>query len=86
MVKGSRQKIGPMDIFSLLDEVRAIAQNGLFYTSDPFDRERYDRLMELAAQTYSDCSQPHPTKQEFNPLSCSPLLPRSPAHFLPLPP
>ena len=42
-----------MDIFSLLDGVRAIAQNGLFYAKDPFDRERYERLMGLATQTYA---------------------------------
>jgi ADP-ribose pyrophosphatase YjhB (NUDIX family) len=43
-----------MDIFSLLDGIRAIAQNGLHYAQDPFDRERYERLMGLAMQTYSE--------------------------------
>ena len=43
-----------VDIFALLDELRAIAQNGLFYTSDPFDRERYERLMKLTTQTYAE--------------------------------
>jgi ADP-ribose pyrophosphatase YjhB (NUDIX family) len=43
-----------MDIFSLLDELRTIAHNGLHFASDPYDRERYERLMELTTQTYSE--------------------------------
>jgi ADP-ribose pyrophosphatase YjhB (NUDIX family) len=43
-----------MDIFSLLDELRVLAQNGLHFASNPYDRERYERLMELATQTYSE--------------------------------
>jgi ADP-ribose pyrophosphatase YjhB (NUDIX family) len=43
-----------MDIFSLLDELRAIARNGLHFASDPYDRERYEHLMRLATQTYSE--------------------------------
>jgi ADP-ribose pyrophosphatase YjhB (NUDIX family) len=44
----------PMDIFPLLNEIQAIARNGLHYTSNPYDRERYEKLLELATQTYSD--------------------------------
>ena len=43
-----------MDFFSLLDELKAIARNGLHFTSSAYDRERYERLMELATQTYSE--------------------------------
>ena len=43
-----------MDIFSLLDEIQTIARNGLHYTSGIYDRERYERLMELATQTYDE--------------------------------
>jgi 8-oxo-dGTP pyrophosphatase MutT (NUDIX family) len=43
-----------MDLFTLLEEVRVIARNGLNYTNDVFDRERYQRLMDLVTQTYSD--------------------------------
>jgi len=50
----SGQDESQVDIFALLDELRAIAQNGLLYTSDPFDRERYGRLMKLATQTYAE--------------------------------
>ena len=42
------------DIFVLLDEVRAIARTGLHYSENPFDRERYERLLDLAAQAYSE--------------------------------
>jgi ADP-ribose pyrophosphatase YjhB (NUDIX family) len=43
-----------MDIFSLLDEIQAIARNGLHYTSSAYDRERYERLMSLTTQTYGE--------------------------------
>jgi len=44
------------DIHALLDEVRAIARTGLHYCDDPFDRARYERLMDLAAQEYAERS------------------------------
>jgi ADP-ribose pyrophosphatase YjhB (NUDIX family) len=43
-----------MDILSLLDKLRAIAQNGLYFSSDPYDRERYEQLMALATETYGE--------------------------------
>jgi ADP-ribose pyrophosphatase YjhB (NUDIX family) len=43
-----------VDIFALLDELRAIARNGLHFATDPYDRERYQRLMALATRTYSE--------------------------------
>lgn len=43
-----------MDLFTLLEEVRVIARNGLNYTKDIFDRERYQRLLELISQTYGE--------------------------------
>jgi ADP-ribose pyrophosphatase YjhB (NUDIX family) len=43
-----------MDLFTLLDSLRAIARNGLHYTQDPFDRERYERLMDLTTQSYAE--------------------------------
>jgi ADP-ribose pyrophosphatase YjhB (NUDIX family) len=43
-----------MDIFALLDEIQTIARNGLHYTTNPYDRERYERLMKLATQSYSE--------------------------------
>jgi ADP-ribose pyrophosphatase YjhB (NUDIX family) len=42
-----------MNILALLEEIRAIAQLGLNYTSDHFDRERYQRLLRLAATEYT---------------------------------
>lgn len=41
------------DIFSLLDEMQTIARNGLHFATDPYDRERYTRLMALAEQQYT---------------------------------
>jgi ADP-ribose pyrophosphatase YjhB (NUDIX family) len=34
--------------------VRAIAQTGLHYATDPFDRDRYDQLLALASHEYAD--------------------------------
>ena len=36
-----------IDVIALLDEVRAIAQTGLHYATDPFDRDRYEQLLAL---------------------------------------
>lgn len=36
-------------LFELADEIRAIAMTGLHYTDGDFDRERYERLVSLAA-------------------------------------
>jgi 8-oxo-dGTP pyrophosphatase MutT (NUDIX family) len=38
----------------LLDELRAIAQLGLNYSKNPYDLEKYNRLLQLAANEYSD--------------------------------
>jgi ADP-ribose pyrophosphatase YjhB (NUDIX family) len=42
------------DIITLLEELRGIAQTGLFYTENPYDRERYQRLWQLTLQTYQE--------------------------------
>jgi ADP-ribose pyrophosphatase YjhB (NUDIX family) len=42
-----------MSTLKFLEELRAIAHMGLNYTKDPYDRERYNRLLQLAAQEYS---------------------------------
>jgi ADP-ribose pyrophosphatase YjhB (NUDIX family) len=34
--------------------VRAIAQTGLHYATDPFDRDRYEQLLALASAEYAD--------------------------------
>ncbi len=34
--------------------MRAIAQTGLHYATDPFDRDRYEQLLALAAREYAD--------------------------------
>jgi ADP-ribose pyrophosphatase YjhB (NUDIX family) len=43
-----------MDIISLLDELQSIARNGLHYASNPYDRERYEQLLDLATQAYGE--------------------------------
>lgn len=44
---------------SLLDELRSIAQLGLNYSKDNYDRERYERLLSLASQEYEQlCTLP----------------------------
>lgn len=43
-------------ILLLLDEVRSIAQLGLCYTKDMYDRQRYEKLLDLASFEYSEIS------------------------------
>lgn len=40
------------DTMVLLDELRTVARNGLTYTQDPYDRERYERLLDVASEEY----------------------------------
>ncbi|MBD2536296.1 NUDIX hydrolase N-terminal domain-containing protein [Nostoc flagelliforme FACHB-838] len=48
-----------LSIIELLEELRAIAQLGLNYSKDVYDRERYERLLALASAQYSAlCSLP----------------------------
>jgi hypothetical protein len=37
-------------LIELADEIRALATTGLHYTDGPFDRERYQKLLALAAR------------------------------------
>lgn len=39
---------------SLLDQIRSIAQHGLHYANDPYDRDRYEMLLNLASKEYSE--------------------------------
>ena len=38
----------------LLDGVRILAQNGLHYTKDAYDRDRYERLLAMTSLAYSE--------------------------------
>lgn len=40
------------NLFSLLDELRTLAQVGLEYADDPYDVERYERVLELTSEWY----------------------------------
>lgn len=37
-----------------ITEIQAIAQNGLSYSNNEFDKERYLRLRDIASATYSE--------------------------------
>lgn len=39
-----------MDVLAIARELEALAQTGLHYAQDPFDKERYARLRELSAE------------------------------------
>ena len=41
-----------MDILPLLDELQTMARNGLTYANNPYDKERYTRLLELVSIYY----------------------------------
>lgn len=43
----------PENLLSLLDEVQSIARSGLDLTTNPFDRERYQRLVDLVSSVYA---------------------------------
>jgi 8-oxo-dGTP pyrophosphatase MutT (NUDIX family) len=50
-----------MDLLHLLDELQSVARTGLVYATDPYDRERYTRLLDLAVEGYSEAlSLPEP--------------------------
>jgi len=38
------------DLLAIADEIRALATTGLHFTDGPFDRERYEKLLALAAR------------------------------------
>ncbi|MDF1657888.1 MAG: NUDIX hydrolase [Verrucomicrobiales bacterium] len=40
----------------LIKEIRALAQTGLHYTKDPFDRERFERLIAIASELFTSLS------------------------------
>jgi ADP-ribose pyrophosphatase YjhB (NUDIX family) len=56
-----------MDILSLLDELQTIARNGLNYATNPFDRERYQRLLNIASAYYGQVLEvpPSEVRQRF---------------------
>ena len=43
-----------MNALALYDELQAIARIGLYYTDDPYDKERYKRILELASEGYGE--------------------------------
>lgn len=46
-------------VLDLLDEIRSIGQLGLCFCKDEYDKQRYNRLIELASEGYSSiCKEP----------------------------
>ncbi|MFB6197400.1 MAG: NUDIX hydrolase N-terminal domain-containing protein, partial [Halobacteriaceae archaeon] len=43
-----------MQVLALLDELRALAQTGLNFADNPYDRERYERILELVTEYYGE--------------------------------
>jgi ADP-ribose pyrophosphatase YjhB (NUDIX family) len=43
--------------FKLITEIQAIAQSGLAYSPNEYDKERFQRLMEISAELAADCSE-----------------------------
>ncbi|WP_224270868.1 NUDIX hydrolase N-terminal domain-containing protein [Haloprofundus salinisoli] len=43
-----------MDLMRLLDELRVLSQNGLRYADNPYDEERYERILELTCRYYGE--------------------------------
>ena len=40
------------DLMTIARRLNALAQSGLFYTKDPFDRERFEEIRALAASLW----------------------------------
>ncbi len=51
-IPGGYPNVGSNKGWALLDEVQAIARNGLNYCDNLYDRERYERLLELCLTEY----------------------------------
>lgn len=49
-----------MNLVALARELEAMAQTGLHFTQDPYDRARYQRLRDIAAQLLASASQLSP--------------------------
>lgn len=43
-------------MLKILEEIRAIAQLGLNYSTDVYDRARYERLLGIASSEYASMS------------------------------
>ncbi len=43
-----------MNTYLFLNEIREIAHNGLQFATDPYDKERYERLQQLASTAYGE--------------------------------
>lgn len=54
-----------IDILPFLDEVQTVARNGLYYASCPYDKERYQKLLDATSEVYGTLVEiPPPAVQE----------------------
>ncbi|WP_276257062.1 NUDIX hydrolase N-terminal domain-containing protein [Halomontanus rarus] len=49
-------------VLPLLDELRLIAQNGLEYADNPYDEERYERILDLVSEHYAELGDLQPSE------------------------
>jgi ADP-ribose pyrophosphatase YjhB (NUDIX family) len=50
--EGQEDESRALDAFAFVDEVQAIARTGLHFSENPFDRERYARLLDASLREY----------------------------------
>lgn len=50
----NREGCLPMDILPLLDELQTIARTGLNFASNPYEHERYERILGLVSSYYGE--------------------------------
>lgn len=55
----------PLDWIALSRELKSIAESGLRYSENPFDRERYERLHELSSRPIAAAAPDFEWPQEF---------------------
>lgn len=53
------------DVFTMLDEVQAITRTGLNFTSGEYDRERYERLLQISIHEFNKFIQPLDNKTKL---------------------
>jgi ADP-ribose pyrophosphatase YjhB (NUDIX family) len=51
-------------LLEIADELRSLAQTGLHYAAGPFDRERYEKILKLAARLASAADERDPEELE----------------------
>jgi hypothetical protein len=66
MEESDRSRASTLNLDTLLDALRATAQEGLFYAENPYDRERYRKLFDLACAHYAARAASTPARSASN--------------------